>query len=117
MEASYKTHGYYKVRSLIRLKIVWNGPDVSKQIINNSVIRLTTLIIRLKFRKQISYDIKYYIFLLFITDFDPCFIMCKYTTHFIVFHIYLNYRNHSVKYKYRPIIIPEYYNIKQNKPK
>ena len=43
VDAAYKTHGY-KVQSLIRLKIVWNGPDVSKYIKKKSVIRL-------KFRK------------------------------------------------------------------
>ena len=31
VDAAYKTHGY-KVQSLIRLKIAWNGPEVSKYI-------------------------------------------------------------------------------------
>jgi len=31
VDATYKTHGY-KVQSLIRLKIAWNGPDISKYI-------------------------------------------------------------------------------------
>ena len=51
VDAAYKNHGY-KVQSLIRLKIVWNGQDVTKYIIQNSVRRLTTSFIRLKFRKN-----------------------------------------------------------------
>ena len=43
VNAAYKTHGY-KVQSLIRLKIVWNGPDVPNTLKKKSVIRL-------KFRK------------------------------------------------------------------
>lgn len=31
VDAAYKTHGY-KIQSLIGLKIVWNGPDLSKYI-------------------------------------------------------------------------------------
>jgi len=52
VDAAYNTRGY-KVQSLIRLKIAWNGPDVSKYIKKKSVIRLTTLAIRLKFRRKI----------------------------------------------------------------
>ena len=51
VDAAYKNHEY-KIQSLVRLRIVWNGPDVSKYIIQNSVRRLITSFIRLKFRKN-----------------------------------------------------------------
>jgi hypothetical protein len=46
VDAAYKTHGY-KVQSLVRLKIVWNSPDVSKYIKKKK----KKSVIRLKFRK------------------------------------------------------------------
>jgi len=64
------------------------------------------LVIRLIFHKTKMVENKHFwlkfinklvlennIFLLIITDFALCFIMCVRTTHFITFHIYRNYRN------------------------
>lgn len=79
MDVAYKTRGY-EVQPLIRLKMVWTGPDVSKYIFKKLVIRLKfrnkiveSKLFWLQFRNKLV--LKSDVFVLVIICFDSCF-MC-----------------------------------------
>lgn len=67
MDTAYRTRGH-KFQSLIGLKIVWNGSDVSEYITKNSVIRLEFRAKELFWKKlRIKLVPKNYIFVLLIS--------------------------------------------------